>query len=73
MKINEENINQIVEKYQNGISGCKLSKEYNCSTDTIYEILKKNNIKIRSNKENSRKYNCNHNYFENIDTEDKAY
>lgn len=73
MKINEENINQIVEKYQNGISGCKLSKEYSCSTDTIYEILKKNNIKIRSNKENSRKYNCNHNYFENIDTEDKAY
>lgn len=33
----------------------------------------KENLPVRSNKINSRKFNVNHNYFENIDTHEKAY
>lgn len=64
---------QIIQLYTNGVSGCKLAKQFNTSTDTIYKILERNNIKRRSNKQNSRIYKADDNYFCQIDTEEKAY
>lgn len=39
----------------------------------ISSLMKENNIKIRNDSEQARKYSCNENYFEIIDTEQKAY
>lgn len=71
--ITQEDRNKIKALYEDGLSGCKISKIINCSSPTIYRILKEMGIKARSNKINSKIYSCNENYFENIDTEEKAY
>lgn len=51
----------------------KIAKYYNCSPGSIDGILKRNGIQKRSNKDNSRRFNVNHDYFEKIDSEEKAY
>lgn len=63
----------IVKEYNEGKSGIEISNKYNISSSYVYKVLKRNNIKTRSNKINSRKYNFNQNYFDIIDTEEKAY
>lgn len=64
---------EIIEMYKNGFSGLKISKKYNVSVSYVYNVLKRNNVEIRSNKENSLKYTFDKNYFDVIDTENKAY
>ena len=49
------------------MSTVEIANIYNNKASNVWYILKKNNIPIRSNKVNSRKYNVNDNYFENID------
>lgn len=61
---------EIINKYNNGINRNKLSKEYGVSHRTITNIIERNlNKRDRGNK----KYTVNENYFNKIDTEDKAY
>jgi hypothetical protein len=67
-KFNEVDCNNICNEYLSGVSYKILSKKYNISTWSVGNILKKNNIKSRV-----RKYKCNENYFEKIDTNEKAY
>ena len=68
---------KIIEIYNNeylhGISTVKLGKKYNVSPAYFCRWFNKLGLPIRSNKENSRKYYINHNYFEIINTEEKAY
>ncbi len=45
----------------------------NKNPGTIRDILVKNGVEMRSNKQNSRKYSVNDDYFSIIDTEEKAY
>jgi len=40
---------------------------------TVFRILKRNNLKSRTLAEATLMYSCNDNYFEKIDTEEKAY
>ena len=61
----------IVKEYNDGKSGIEISNKYSISPSYVYKVLKRNNIKSRSNKINSRKYNFNQNYFDTIDTEEK--
>lgn len=61
------------EEYLKGISGLKLGQKYNVNDKYFYRRFKKLGLKVRSNKENSRKYHFDENYFEEINTEDKAY
>jgi hypothetical protein len=61
---------EIVEKRKNGILTNFIKIEYGISDRHFYSILKKYNIEI---KHKVKKYNFNEDYFENIDTEDKAY
>lgn len=63
----------ILKDYQMGISGIELAKKYELKSHQVYYILKKNNIETRSNKENSRIYNIDFDFFKTIDTEAKAY
>lgn len=60
----------IIEKRKNGVKISQIMSEYNIkSVKTIYDIIKRKGIKKVGNK----KYSVNDNYFNEIDTEDKAY
>lgn len=66
--------NKIVFSYKSGSSISKISKELNISQYCVRKILLKNNINIKkSNYYINKKYNINENFFETIDTEEKAY
>ena len=65
---------EILTKYNTGKYKYKdLAKEYNFSSNGIRLILKKMGAKLMTLSESNRKYSLNENYFETIDTEDKAY
>ncbi len=64
---------EIISKYTNGESTVQLSKEYGIHPSCIRTFLIDNGVKMRSNKENSRRYYVNDNVFHIIDTEEKAY
>jgi len=67
---------ELCNKYKKGLGAYTLAVMYGISPSHVYQILKRNNIKTRSNSEANHlrcKYICNEEYFSNIDTEDKAY
>ena len=55
------------------LSSIKIGKLYGFNSTYILKALKYHNIPRRNNKENSKKYYYNENYFEKIDNEHKAY
>lgn len=61
---------EVIAKYQTGESYQSIANFYKVSFHTISNILKKNNI-ARNNK--YQNINLDENYFEQIDTKDKAY
>jgi hypothetical protein len=67
-KLSEEECNNICDDYLFGLSYNLLSKKYGISTWKVSNVLKTNNIKSRV-----RKYNCNEDFFEKIDSNIKAY
>ena len=85
--ISEEEINKLInfdeetlikyiynEYYINQhLSALKLEKLFNYSRWTFYDLFKKYNLKTRNYRDMKMKYSCNSNYFETIDTKDKAY
>ena len=71
--VTKEQHKEIVELYKSGVSVIKVAKLLNLSGTCIIEQLKKAKIKLRSGKINGRKWNIVNNYFENIDTQEKAY
>ena len=67
-------IDEIIDKYVNKyISSTKLAEEYNVTWTTILNILRKNNIEIRSCKDKYKNLSLLDDYFDNIDSPDKAY
>ena len=74
MKTSKDIENKIILDYKNNISNKEISEKYSLHRTTIQRILKKNGIQLKSLKETSRKHTLvNENYFENIDSEEKAY
>jgi hypothetical protein len=71
--LSDEQVYLAYEMYLNGDSSIVLSDKFNVDFKTILKSFKRLGLKVRSNKENSRKYFVNDNYFETIDTEEKAY
>jgi len=67
-KIKENEKKLICDDYNSGLSITNISEKYNVCTWSIQNVLKKQNIDRRI-----RKYKCNENYFETIDSSDKAY
>lgn len=66
--------NLICNDYSNGISSVKLGEKYNLHSTTIRNILHNNNIITRLPKAKVYcKYTVNEDYFNVIDTEEKAY
>lgn len=73
MKIDKIEYPRIVKLYNDGFSATEISDSYYVHKTTIQIILNKLNIKMRSPSERARKYSFNENFFEKIDTEQKAY
>jgi intein-encoded DNA endonuclease-like protein len=68
----EEQIQEIILKYQNGESYTKIAKCFKCNEGVILRLLKRYNIKARKFTE-CRKYKLDESYFEKINTPNKAY
>lgn len=67
MTITKEKETEIVDKYNNGMSINKLSKEYGLDWHWIERMLIRNDVVIK------RQYKINDTYFDTIDTPNKAY
>lgn len=69
--INEK---EIIEQYTTlKSSAAKISKNLNIDKKTVYRVLKRNNIPIRTLSQAAMQYTCNDEFFAKIDTEEKAY
>lgn len=69
-----KDIEDIVNLYVNqGYTIPQLRNEYRCRTQTIMDILNDNGVDTSENERKSVNRLLNHNYFSNIDTEEKAY
>jgi len=68
-----EEINLMYKDYNNGMALSELSKKYNKSCGSLCNLFKRHHKKLRSTSEAMRKYKLNERYFENIDSEEKAY
>lgn len=64
---------EIIEKYKEGHSLFKLSKEYGITEATLKEKLENNNLVIRTKEESHISKMVNIDFFNNIDTPEKAY
>lgn len=71
--ITTEQKQTIINLYEKGNSAYKIAKELSIDNSSVYYQLKKYGIKSKLPSEAGRKYSLNQNYFEKIDTEDKAY
>lgn len=64
---------EIIDKYNQGLSMNEIAKDYDCAPISIGRLLKKNNINIRSLSEAKKKYLLDEHCFDDIDSEEKAY
>lgn len=58
---------------EEGYSISKLAIKYNCSAWAVRNLLDANDIEIRTGSFYHRKYEINHNFLDEIDTQEKAY
>lgn len=74
-KLTDSQKDEIEEKYLTGNYNCaELGREYNLTKETINQMLRKRNVTIFNDlTEINRKYLTNNNYFDIIDTQEKAY
>lgn len=71
-KVDAETKNKIIEAYKNNMSLREIEKEFKVLRTTVSKFLEEQNIKkIKGN--HYRKYFHDFDFFENIDTEEKAY
>jgi intein-encoded DNA endonuclease-like protein len=64
---------EIIDKYLSGLSCYAISKECNCTPQTIHSIIKKSGTPLRTLAEAATKYTHDKNFFSTINTEEKAY
>jgi len=64
---------EIISQYLSGKSTVELGKVFEVSPGAIYSFLRKNNVKIRGRSEGQRKYDLNELYFDDINSQEKAY
>jgi hypothetical protein len=68
-----EESNEIIKLYENGFKILEISKKFKSQPEKISCLLKENGIRVSSKNCYRLPYSLNHSYFENIDTEEKAY
>ena len=70
--LTNEQVELIVEDYQNGATLNKIAQKYKCGITKIKTVLKENNIDF-SLKRNKNKYNFNEHWLDNLDCAEKFY
>lgn len=71
-KVSEEKKAEIIQAYKNNVSMRQIEKDFNVTRTSVAKYLEK--IGVKTTKGNHyRKYFHTENFFENIDTEEKAY
>lgn len=71
-KADKETQEKVIVLYKNGVSMREIERQLFINRQTISKFLEEKNIKtIKGN--HYKKYSCNENFFEIIDTEEKAY
>lgn len=74
MKITNQYKEKIIDMYLNeNMNASQIAKVIDCHHSTISLAIKKWGIKKKDMSDISRKFHINHNFFENIDSEQKAY
>lgn len=71
--LSENDISDIVYQYNNGFNIDEIAKMHNVGGERVSKILKYNNVKIRTANVYNRKYTLNEQYFDVVDTQEKAY
>jgi len=72
-KLLHKDIKDMCQLYSDGQSASQIANTYNVSNTIILRYLKRNNIEIRNSSECHRKYPINEDFFDVINTEEKAY
>ncbi|MCI7633035.1 MAG: hypothetical protein MSS80_03220 [Mollicutes bacterium] len=72
-KITKGMIERVCKQYKDGLTQEQIAQSNKTSRKTVRRILKDNNIPIRKQEEWLRIYDLNQNYFDEIDTQNKAY
>jgi len=67
------NTTDISERYIRGESTVEIGRSLGLSPSTVASRLVRSGVRLRSNKDNSRKYTLDHTYFSNIDSPRKSY
>ena len=73
MSIDPDIQKTIVSEYESGKSMAEVGSIVGRSASAVHYTLRKYGVKTRSNKINSRKYEVNHRYFSEINSQEKAY
>jgi hypothetical protein len=71
LKLSDEQIRNICEKYNNGNTSKTIADEYGICDNSVTKILKANNVQIKPAKRYSKIHR--HDYFKDIKTIDQAY
>jgi len=65
---------EIIKMYfEDNITSTVIAKKFNISKDIVDRVLNDNGLKLKSNRDARLKYHCNEDYFEDVDSGDKAY
>ena len=72
-KWTSDQIQDMLTSYEQGESLNKIAQRYRTSYQVLSALLKKHGLILRSHSEEMRRHTCNHSYFHDIDSEDKAY
>src|SRR5688572_7157509 len=74
-RLSKEGKNIIIQEYLTEKYTCRdLERKYNIYFGGVWNLLKKEKVSINNDQSKlQRKYNINHNYFDTINTEEKAY
>jgi len=64
---------EMIDRYISGESAEQLARIYNINPTTVRINVRKSGMKVRTLSEAARQYTFNHNFFNTIDTEAKAY
>lgn len=73
IRVSQDNINYIIKTYSEGISSTKIATELDIDGGTVCRILKRNGVSLRPAEENKRKFDIKSDFFETINSEEKAY
>lgn len=64
---------EIISEYNSGKNLGELSRKYNVGSGSIYYLLKKNGVKFRTKNKGYRKYKIVDEFFDEINSQEKAY